>query len=363
MTPGRIHRTEPITEHPPSQCARQPATTGRLRRRLFFTLAFTALLWAPAGLAGTTIKIASIAPDGTVWMQKMRAGAEEIAKRTDARVQLKFYPGGIMGSDKAVMRKVRLGQLHGGAVTSSAVAEIYPDMQVYGLPLLFRSFEEVDHVRKRMDAELVKGMEEHGFISFGFAEGGFAYLMSNARIASVSELKGQRVWLPEDDRYTQAWFEAAGVTPVQLPITDVLTGLQTGLLSTVGTSAIGAIALQWHTKVKYLTDVPLLYLTGTLLVDKRIFARLTPEDQAVLREVMRDVYAELDRLNRSDEAGAMKALRSQGLEFVAVSAPARREMEKTAQTAREQLTRQDLVGVDVLTKIDGLLNELRGARQ
>ena len=90
------------------------------------------------------IKVASVAPDGSSWMREMRAGADEIQQRTDGRVVIKFYPGGVMGNDSQVLRKVRVGQLQGGAFASGGLADRYAALNLYGIPLLFRSLDEVD---------------------------------------------------------------------------------------------------------------------------------------------------------------------------------------------------------------------------
>ncbi len=104
------------------------------------------LMTSPA--LGVVLKIATLSPEGSECMQKMREGAKEIALKTDNRVKFKFYPGGIMGSEKAVLRKIRVGQLHGGAITAGSLAHIYPELRLYFLPMIFKSFEEVDYVRK-----------------------------------------------------------------------------------------------------------------------------------------------------------------------------------------------------------------------
>src|SRR5512140_312868 len=225
--------------------------------RSLLSLLLAALLAVPfAPAQALTLKIATLAPDGTAWMQELRRGGEEIAKRTEGRVTVKYYPGGSMGSDRVVLRKIRAGQLQGGALTGGAVAEIYPDAQIYSLPMLFRSYDELDYVRSRMDKKMAQGIEERGFITFGFTDGGFAYLMSSSQLQRVDDLKNQKIWVPEGDDISRGMFETLGAPSVPLPLTDVLTGLQTGLITTIGATASGAIALQWHTKVKYLTDMP-----------------------------------------------------------------------------------------------------------
>ena len=115
-------------------------------------------------------KIATLSPEGSVWMEKMREGAEELARKTDNRVTIKYYPGGVMGDDKAILRKIRIGQLHGGAVVGGSLSKFYPDNQIYSLPLKFKSFEEVDYVRKFLDQRIIEGLEKNGFVKIGMSE-------------------------------------------------------------------------------------------------------------------------------------------------------------------------------------------------
>lgn len=318
---------------------------------------------ASAAAAEVTFKIATIAPDGTEWMEQMRAGAEHIAARTEGRVKFRFFPGGVMGNDKSVLRKVRIGQLHGGAVTGSGLGELFPDTAVYSLPFTFRTRAEVDYVRERMDSYMRHGLEEAGFVTLGFAETGFAYMMSNEPIRTAADLSGKKVWIPEGDRLSQTIFEALGVSPISLPVTDVLTGLQTGLVDTVGASPVATIALQWHTRVAYLTDVPLLYLYGGLLVDERAFSELRAEDRAVVSSVMADVAARLKRHTRESNEQALAALRSQGIEFVTPSDAALKELRSPVTEAVDRVAEQGLFSKKALETMRGYLEDYRrGAR-
>ncbi len=279
-------------------------------------LAALLLLIGMPAAGAVTLKIATVAPEGTTWMTEMRAGAGEITRRTDGRVSLKFYPGGVMGNDKAVLRKMRVGQLQGGAFTGGGLAEIDADTQIYSLPFQFRSYDEVDYVRSRMDAMIKHGLQAKGMTALGISEGGFAYIMSDAPIRRIADLEGRKVWVPEGDDIAYAVFQVLGISPVPLPLADVYTGLQTGLLDTVATSPMGAIAFQWYTRVRYLTDVPLVYLIGILAVDARAFAALKPADQAAVREVMGAVFSRLDRLDRQDNSQARKVLQHEGIRLV-----------------------------------------------
>lgn len=304
------------------------------RTALLLAIACLALLLPGTGHA-RTLKIATVVPDGSSWLVEMRKAGKEIAKRTEGRVKLKFYPGGVMGTDKTVLRKVRAGQLHGGAFTSGALAALEPDIEIYSMPLVFDDYQQVDYVRERMDPILKERLEKEGFVALAITDGGFAHLLSRTPVREVSDLDGTKVWIVEDDLMSQTALELAGVAPVPLPIADVYTALQTGLVDTVAAPPAAAIAFQWHTKVKYFTDVPLMYLVGVMAVDKRTFDKLSEADQAVVREVVAATGRKLDAEGREGERNAREALEKQGIEFVAASSE--EEVERWREISRQTL--------------------------
>lgn len=284
-------------------------------RKVSFLILSIALSSAPA-LKAKTFKIATVSPDGLSWMKKLRDGAREIEERTDGRVKFKIYPGGVQGDDHTVLRKMRIGQLHGGAVAAGSLIRFYPDLQVYNLPLRFKSFEEVDYVRERMDDRIIEGLSDAGITSFHLAETGFAYILSKDPVRTVDDLDDIKAWVPEGDPVSADMIEAFGVSPIPLQITDVLAGLQTGLIDAVAVPPIVAIALQWHNHVNYITDLPIMYIFSTLALDKKDFESISDADQALVREVMNRVFEEVDRDNRKANIEAYQTLLDQGIEEV-----------------------------------------------
>ena len=335
---------------------------SRHRKSTFLLTLLAALLVVPT-VEALTLKIATIVPDGSSWLVEMRQAGKEIAEKTDGRVKLKFYPGGVMGGDKTVLRKIRARQLQGGAFTSGALAEIYPDIELYSLPLIFRDYEEVDYVRAQMDEKLKEGMAKEGLEVLSISDGGFAYVLSQVPVRRVEDLNGMKVWLVEDDKMTEVALDVAGVAPVPLPIADVYTALQTGLVDTVAAPPMGAIAFQWHTKVGYLTDVPLMYLTGVLAVDKRAFDKISPADQKVVREIIKKAARGLDEEGRRGEDGARQALQNQGIEFV--SAESDEEVERwhqMSEQAIEQLRSMNRYSNQSMDEVLTLLDQYRSER-
>ena len=321
----------------------------------------TLLALTMSGLANAMVlKIATVTPEGSQWMKDMRASAKEIRERTDGRVQIKYYGGGVMGNDTKVLGKIRIGALQGGAFTPSALARRYPDINLYGLPLVFNSADEAAYVRERLDARLQEGLEEAGFVNFGFAAGGFALVMSNTPVRSLDDLKGKRVWVPEGDTISYASMEALSLSPVTLPLTDVLTGLQTGLIDIVAISPIGALVLQWHTKVKYVTELPLAYTLGFMAVEKKAFARLNAEDQAVVRDVMTRTYDNFNRVNLVDNKAAREALLNTGIEAVRFDEGELRRIRAVLLESNRRLGEQGKFSIELYDEMMAYVREYRG---
>ena len=328
-------------------------------QRLILAIAAIGCL-APA--AALELKIASVAPDGSAWMREMRAGAQRISTATEGRVVLKFYPGGVMGDDSQILRRIRVGQLHGGALAAGGLGDRYPALKAYGVPLLFRSLDEVDYVRTKFDSQLRAGLEDAGFVSFGFVEGGFAQFMSTDPVRSVEDLRRRKVWIPDGDQISLLALETLGISPVPLPVTDVMTSLQTGLLDVVASSPGVALVLQWHTKVQYVTDLPVAYSFGIMAIDARVFDRIADSDQRIVREVMNEVMTSLDAAAREDNAEALQAMFKVGIESVAVDSSSLDAWRAAVQSIFPELrAREGYVDASFFDRMLAALAEYRGA--
>jgi len=316
-----------------------------------FTIAL--LLMAVMSVASAqTIKLATIVPEGSDWMNSMRAGAKEIGERTQGRVKFKFYGGGVQGNDKQVLRKMRIGQLHGGAFTSNALLEFQKDSVLYTMPMLFNNIEEVKFARDRMDDKLRDLLEQAGYVNFGFAGGGFAHIMSIRSIANLEDLNGLKVWVPEGDLISYEAAKALGVSPVILPLTDVMTGLQTELIDTIMSPPAATIILQWNTKVSYITELPLSYIFAMLIIEKKYFDRIQPADQAVVREVMEKIYRGFDQQGDEDNEKAYAALLGDGIKAVTPDPGQVPEWHRVIQETNHRLAEDGVIDAGLLNEIE-----------
>lgn len=289
----------------------------RLTRRLL--LPFLLLLALPAG-AQQVIKLATIAPEGSSWMRELRVAAAEVQTGAQGRVQVKFYPGGVMGSDSVVLRKMRLGQLQGGVLTSSELATLYPDAAIYSLPFVFDGWAQLEKARPQVDPLLARGFETKGMKMLTAANVGFAYLMSTRPLRSKSDMASTKLWIPQNDEIAERTFKLGGVSPILLPLGDVFTSLQTGLVDTVANTPSGAVALQWHGKLRTMLDLPLSFVVGYVVMDLKAWQKLSPADQAVLTAAFRKAGQRVDANIKRDDAAALAAMKKQGLVVTALDA-------------------------------------------
>ena len=306
-----------------------------------------------------TFKVASLSPDGSFWMKTMREAGKEVEAATDNRVKFKWYPGGVMGDDKAVLRKMRVGQLQGAALPMGELLSFYPDSQAYGIPFLFNSYEEVDYVRSQLDDSLITGFAEGGMEVLGIAEGGFGYFLTAEPVRVPADLQQQKVWVPQNDVVSARLAQSIGVTPIPLTLPDVLPGLQTGLVNTVAVSPMGAIVLQWHTRVAHITDIPLMYFCGVISLTGKSFNKLSADDQAVVKAVFGRAFKLIDERNRMDNVKAFAALTNQGVETVVLT-DAERDAWLAMQAPGEQMMQSEgQLSTEALERIKGLVEAFR----
>lgn len=323
-----------------------------------YLVALMIIIFSTQSLA-KTFKIATLAPAGTTWMKEMKKGARLIEEKTHGRVKLKFYPGGVMGSEQSVYRKIMVGQLHGGAFSSGGLAHLYPDIQSLNLPMIFNSLEEVDYVRSKIDAVLKQNMEKYGFVLLGIGEGGFARILSKAPMRDLESIRASKVWVPQGDIMVQETYHTMGLSPIPLPISDVYTGLQTGLIETVTITSSAAIAFQWHSSAAYITDVPLIYLVGLLVIQKDAFDQIKFEDQLIVKQEITRVFKAMDKLTRLDNFKASEALKKQGIKFVK---PNPEELARWETLARQSIERLIARGAISQAGVDRVMKHLKNYR-
>jgi TRAP-type transport system periplasmic protein len=303
-----------------------------------FSLILCCSSWATTN-AKFSFKIASLAPEGSVWVKQFQEFAKEVAEKSNGEIEFRIYSGGIMGDDQAMYRKIRVGQLHGGGFTMTGIADVVPDFRVMAIPFLFRSYEEVNKVRDALVPSFKKKFKEAGLEFIAMTEVGFIYTMSTEPTVSIDDLKKSKSWAPTGDPVTGTFLSNLGITPIPLTIPDVLTSLQTGLVDTVFNSLYGSIVLQWFTKARYITDTPFGYAYGVFLLDGKSFSKLPENYAALVHTTAEKYFSTLIEDTRKSNEESRKTLEQSGVTFIQSDPGIVKELQ-----AQRDKTVQQLIG-------------------
>ncbi len=307
---------------------------------VYSTFLVLLILIATAGNAASktrVIKLATLAPEGSAWTEIFNNLNTELKEKTNNGVRLKIYPGGVLGDEKDMIRKMYVGQIHGAVLTSAGLSTIFSEMDVFQIPFLFKSYDEIDYVLDKMDRFFKKGFEDKGYILPAWTEGGFIRLMSTKPIASLDDLRKAKVWTWEDAPMAKAIFDEAGISAIPLSLPDVQVGLQTGLVEVVYAPPSGAISLQWFTKTKYMTDVPLMYLIGGIVIKKNIILKLSPAHRQVLLELCSKYMDQLKLVVRQENQEAIKVMSKHGVKLIR---PSEEQIKEFKEVSARAMNRQ-----------------------
>lgn len=284
-------------------------------KKFVAVLLFLCLLPVTHAEEAYVLKFATLAPQGSTWMNIITDWANKVEKESRGRLKFKLYGGGVSGDEPDVLRKIRFGQLHGGAMTGHGIGYIYSPTRVLEIPFLFRTYDEVDHVRAQLMPEIREGFRRNDFELLGWMEVGFIQLFSRTPIYSIDDMKKRRIWLWQGDPLGTAFFAASGLSPVSLPITEVFTSLSTGLIDTTIAPPLGAIAFQWFTKTPYMTNIPVMDGIGGLIVSRKFFDGLPKDLQQLLRRTGEEAGVRLLLETRRDNEKSLAVLKQHGVTF------------------------------------------------
>jgi len=283
------------------------------------------------------IRYATLAPPGTTFGKVLKAWSRSLLKETDGRVELRYYTGGSQGDERDFIRKMRAGQMDAAGVTSTGLGIIVRPVLVLSAPGLIESYEELERVRDKLTPKFEEMFREAGFELLAWADAGKGRIMSTEPILRPSDLRSARPWVWKDDPIFAEFLKVVGANGVRLGVPEVYGALQTKMVDVVPNSAIGAVALQWYTKLNYMSKDTFGIIMGASVVKKDKFDELTPADQAVFKDTAARAARALDRVVRGDDEEAFKVLLKRGMKLVDTS-PYRAEWEKAGAETRERLT-------------------------
>ena len=285
-------------------------------KTILLTLSFLTAM----NIQAAPIKIGVLAPEGTGWAKNIKRMTTEIKEATKGNVDLKVYYGGSQGDEQDVLRKIRIGQLHGGIFTGRALGEINGDVRVIELPFTFNHNE--DKALKTMQALAPffnKKFEQNNFKNLGTFGIGQVYFVTQKKVQDLNAIKSLKIWTWYGDPIVTTMFESMKLIGVPLALPDVLASLSTGVIEAAYAPPIGIIALQWNTKVKFMVDFPLSYSVGAFVITSKAWSSMSPADQKIVEEISKKYENEINGGNKKDNVDALNAMKAQNIEFVKFS--------------------------------------------
>jgi TRAP-type transport system periplasmic protein len=275
---------------------------------------------APARAPAQTVKIATLAPNGTVWSRILDEQTDAWKRDTQGRVDVRLYPGGVAGDDPDLIRKMRIGQLHGASLTVKGLTEIDNAFNIFTIPLFFQSPEEMHYVLEVMTPVLRQRLEEKGFILLNWGYAGWVNLYSKRPIEGQADLQAQKLFMwGGDDASIRIW-RAHGLQPVAIPATEVTMAIQTGMIEALATAPLVALTFQWFRQATYQLNEPLAPLIGATVLTRRGWNAIAERDRAAIRAASARAAERYVREVPDQDARAIAAMEERGLTVTRVAA-------------------------------------------
>ncbi len=315
-----------------------------------------------AGAQEYEIKFATVAPEGSTWMEVMREFDKAVREESNGRLGFRIYPGGSQGDEPDVLRRIRTGQLNGGGFTGVGMGAIAPKVRILDSPFLFRNYDEVDLIYEKFGDRFRDEFYDNGYVLLGWAEVGFVYVFSNVPVRRPEDMRGVKMWMWEGDPVAEATFKALNVNPIPLSVTEVMTSLQTRMIDAVYTPPMAALALQWFTRVRYMLDLPIADSAGAVLVSRRFFDRLPEDLQEILLRTGEKFMSRLTEKSREENRQSIDIIDEAGVQIL--DRPPQEEIARYEEMGKQ--ARRELVGKlysrEFLESVESAIEEYRSQK-
>ncbi len=280
-------------------------------------LLFCSVLLSLNVFASQQIKLAVLVPEGTTWGNSLKKFSKDVSSLTGGEVNFKIYYGGVSGDEPDVLRKVRIGQLHGGIFTGKTLGDINGDVRVMEIPFTFyQNQKKASETLVKLTPQFDAAFKAKGFVNLGFYEIGQVYVVSTKKVSNLNELKGVKIWSWEGDPLVGAMLESLKLVSVPLALPDVLSSLSTGIINAAYAPPLAILALQWNTKVKYLVDFPTAFSIGALLISDKVWSKIKPDHQQKILMISKKYVKEANDKSVEESESSKQLLKKSGIEFV-----------------------------------------------
>jgi TRAP-type C4-dicarboxylate transport system substrate-binding protein len=303
-----------------------------LHRRIFYILCAVAFV-AAAGAQQPRIRIATLAPRGTSFDRLLREMGEKWNKAPEGGAALVVYADGTMGTEQEIVRRMRVGQLQAGLLTSDGLSMIDPSVKsLEEIPLMYRSAAELDYVRGHMEGAIEKRMEDRGFVMLAWSMPGFARIFSKQPAIHPQDFLRMKLVVGADDNREIQVLNSIGGHPIGLDWTNALTGLQTGMADSVTTLPVHALGAQFNTAVSNMLDMNWVPISGGIVVTKKSWDALPQSARVAMQQAAQSAASQMETAGLAEDAAAVAAMQKHGMRIHPVSPEVQHEWEQFAQT-------------------------------
>ncbi len=306
------------------------------------------------------IRMATLAPKGTSFDRLLKTMGEQWGKAPDGGAQLVVYSDGTMGSEQEIVRRMRVGQLQAGLLTSDGLAMIDPSVKALEqIPLMYRSAAELDYVRSQMESSIDKQMEDRGFVMLAWSMPGFARLFSKQPALHPQDFLRMKISVGADDTREIQILNAIGGHPVGLDWTNALTGLQTGMVDSVTTLPVHALGAQFNTAVSNMLDLKWVPVSGGIVITKKSWDALPASTRTAMKQAALEAAAEMEAASRTEDQDAVAAMQKRGLQVHPLSPEMQQEWDSFARDVLWPRIRGVIVDADSFDEVQRLTAEFR----
>lgn len=288
-------------------------------RRVLVVLALTALLAAPVAAQAKTIKLATLAPKGSPWHEILVDMAAEWEEAAGGDLDVRIYPGGVLGDEPDLMRKMAIGQIDSAMVTIAGLTQLVPDMWVFGMPLIVRDYGELDFLRDRVGPGLKKQFLKKGIVVLNWGEAGWVRFFTNSPVATPEDLQKINLFVWAGDPVLEDAWRKQQFKIVPLPVTDLFSALQSGMVDAYSTTSVASLSFQWFAMAPYMTDMNWAPLVGATIIRSSSWERFPAPVRAKMLAAAEKAGRRFSERTRSFEDDAVKVMQENGLTVVEVS--------------------------------------------
>jgi TRAP-type C4-dicarboxylate transport system substrate-binding protein len=290
-----------------------------------------------AAKSGNVLRIATLAPRDTEMTRGFTRIDRGLRSATQNAWGLQLYPSGIAGDEKDVIRKMSIGQMDGAIITDSGLGQIVRDVAVLQAPGVINSYEELERVQKVMNKEWDAAFDKAGFKLIAWGEAGQIRTFSKAPVTKPSDVKGMRPWLWPENYVMRETYRVLGATGVPLDLPEVYGALQTNMVDFVYATPLALVALQWHTKLKYISEETHGVLLGAMIISKKKWDSIPEDVRATLYKQIKENYEGDATATRQDDRKALEKLLQRGFIKSKLSPQGQTELDNLSKQVREHL--------------------------